>query len=226
MHVSTEPQFFIPAGWEKDQDYWIDAPNDSTDTMPHDSLPTDKKLLRDHARSLRSSLSPAEIYEKSGRICRNVLDVLDGTNPLMVYASKPPEVNTQALIERLIAQGKTVVVPIIEKDTKTLRLSYLDDPSVLQESTFRVPEPVGHELPALASDVKAVIIPMLAFDKKGNRLGYGAGYYDRFLSSHPHLTRIGLAFACQEVEEIPADATDAGMDIIVTDTSIIHCRCR
>jgi 5-formyltetrahydrofolate cyclo-ligase len=194
--------------------------------MPDDSPLTDKKILRDYARALRSSLSPAEINEKSGRICRNVLDVLDGTNPLLVYVSKPSEVNTQALIERLISQGKTVVVPIIEKDTKTLRLSYLDDPAVLQESTFHVPEPVGHELPALASDVKAVIIPMLAFDKKGNRLGYGAGYYDRFLSSHLHLRRIGLAFACQEVEEIPADATDAGMDIIVTDTSIIHCRCR
>jgi 5-formyltetrahydrofolate cyclo-ligase len=194
--------------------------------MPDYFLPTDKKLLRDHARALRSTLSPAEISEKSGHICRNVLELLDGTNPLLVYVSKPSEVNTQELIERLIAQGKTVVVPIIEKETKTLRLSYLDDPAVLQESTFRVHEPVGHELPALASDVKAVIIPMLAFDKKGNRLGYGAGYYDRFLSSHPHLTRIGLAFACQEVEEIPADATDAGMDIIVTDTSIIHCRCR
>jgi len=194
--------------------------------MPDDTPPQAKKILRDHARALRSALSPAEILEKSGCICRNLLDVLDGTNSLLVYASKPPEVNTQALIGRLIAQGKTVIVPIIEKDTKTLRLSYLDNPAVLQESTFRVPEPVGHELPAHASDVKAAVIPMLAFDKLGNRLGYGAGYYDRFLSSHPHLTRIGLAFACQELEEIPADATDAGMDIIVTDTSIIHCRCR
>ena len=186
----------------------------------------DKKLLRDHARTIRASLSPEEIEEKSGLIFRRLLEVLDGTDPLMVYASKPLEVNTKDLIGHLIAQGKTVVVPIIEKDTKTLRLSYLKDPDVLQESTFNVPEPVGHELPALASDVKAAIIPMLAFDKKGNRLGYGAGYYDRFLSSHPHLTRIGIAFSCQEVEEIPADATDASMDIIVTDTSIIRCRCR
>jgi len=194
--------------------------------MPDAHPPTDKKVLRDHARTLRASLSAAEIEEKSGLICLNVLEVLDGTNPLIVYVSKPLEVNTKDLIGHLLAQGKTVVVPIIEKDTKTLRLSYLEDPDLLHESTFNVPEPVGHELPALASDVKAVIIPMLAFDKKGNRLGYGAGYYDRFLSSHPHLTRIGIAFACQEVEEIPVDATDASMDIIVTDTGIIRCRCR
>jgi 5-formyltetrahydrofolate cyclo-ligase len=210
----------------KHQDYWIDAPNDYRETMPDTPSPTDKKLLRDHARTLRAALSKAEIEEKSGLICRHVLEVLDGTDPLMVYVSKPLEVNTKDLIGHLIAQGKTVVVPIIERDTKTLHLSYLEYPDVLQESTFHVPEPLGHELPALASDVKAVIIPMLAFDKKGNRLGYGAGYYDRFLSSHPHLTRIGIAFACQEVEEIPADATDTSMDIIVTDTSIIRCNCR
>jgi 5-formyltetrahydrofolate cyclo-ligase len=185
-----------------------------------------KKLLRDHARTVRASLSSEEIEEKSGLICRRLLEVLDGTDPLMVYASKPLEVNTKVLIGHLISQGKTVIVPIIEKDTKTLRLSYLKDPDVLQVSTFHVPEPVGCELPALASDIKAVIIPMLAFDRKGNRLGYGAGYYDRFLSSHPHLIRIGIAFSCQEVEEIPADATDASMDIIVTDNGIISCSCR
>jgi 5-formyltetrahydrofolate cyclo-ligase len=194
--------------------------------MPDGSFNHDKQLLRDRARALRSSLSPAEILEKSERICRNLMDVLDGANPLMVYVSKPMEVHTRALISHLLAQGKTVVVPIIEKDTKTLRLSYIEDPAVLSQSTFDVSEPVGHEMPAQAADVKAVIIPMLAFDKRGNRLGYGAGYYDRFLTTHPHMTRIGIAFACQELMEIPTDPTDAGMDLIVTDTGIFRCQCR
>jgi 5-formyltetrahydrofolate cyclo-ligase len=194
--------------------------------MPDGSFNHDKQLLRARARALRSSLSPAEILEKSERICHNLMDVLDGANPIMVYVSKPMEVHTRALIVQLLAQGKIVIVPIIEKDTKTLRLSYIEDPAVLSQSTFDVSEPVGHELPAQASDVKAVIIPMLAFDKRGNRLGYGAGYYDRFLTAHPHMTRIGIAFACQELMEIPADPTDAGMDMIVTDTGIIRCQCR
>ena len=194
--------------------------------MPDASLPLVKKALRDRARRMRSSLSLAQIDEKSNKICQNLGDVLNGATPVMVYVSKPLEVNTRDLITRLIAQGRKVVVPVIEKETKTLRLSYLADPSVLQESTFHVPEPLGHELPAQAEDIKAVIIPMLAFDRKGNRLGYGAGYYDRFLSAYPHLTRIGLAFSCQESDEIPADETDISMDIIVTDTGIIHCRCR
>lgn len=194
--------------------------------MPDGSFKHEKQLLRDRARALRSSLSPAEILEKSERICHTLMDVIDGQNPLMVYVSKPMEVHTRALIGQLLAQGKAVVVPIIEKETKTLRLSYIEDPAVLSRSTFDVPEPVGHELPAQASDVKAVIIPMLAFDKRGNRLGYGAGYYDRFLTAHPHMTRIGIAFACQELMEIPTDPTDAGMDLIVTDCGIIRCQCR
>jgi 5-formyltetrahydrofolate cyclo-ligase len=194
--------------------------------MPDGSFKHEKQLLRDRARALRSSLSMAEILEKSERICHNLMDVIDGQTPLMVYVSKPMEVHTRALIGQLLAQGKAVVVPIIEKETKTLRLSYIEDPAVLSRSTFDVAEPVGHELPAQASDVKAVIIPMLAFDKRGNRLGYGAGYYDRFLTTHPHMTRIGIAFACQELPEIPTDPTDAGMDLIVTDTGIIHCPCR
>lgn len=194
--------------------------------MPDGSFKHEKQLLRDRARALRSSLSPAEILEKSERICHTLMDVIDGQNPLMVYVSKPMEVHTRALIGQLLAQGKAVVVPIIEKETKTLRLSYIEDPAVLSRSTFDVAEPVGHELPAQASDVKAVIIPMLAFDKRGNRLGYGAGYYDRFLTAHPHMTRIGIAFACQELMEIPTDPTDAGMDLIVTDCGIIRCQCR
>ena len=194
--------------------------------MPDGSFKHEKQLLRDRARALRSSLSPVEILEKSERICRNLMDVLDGANPLMVYVSKPMEVHTRALIGQLLAQGKTVIVPIIEKETKTLRLSYIEDPAVLCQSTFDVSEPVGHELPAPASDVKVVIIPMLAFDKRGNRIGYGAGYYDRFLTAHPHMTRIGIAFACQELMKIPTDPTDAGMDLIVTDTGIFRCQCR
>ena len=135
-----------------------------------------KKLLRDHARTVRASLASAEVEEKSGLICRHVLEVLEGTNPLMVYGSKPLEVNTRDLIDYLITSRGRVIVPVIETDTRTLRLSYIQSPSVLVKSTFHVPEPVGNEIPAPPDEVQAVVVPMLAFDQSGNRLGYGAGY--------------------------------------------------
>jgi 5-formyltetrahydrofolate cyclo-ligase len=139
----------------------------------------------------------------------------------MVYASKPGEVDTSGLISWLLSQGTRVVVPIIEQETRSLRLSYLEDPGVLSPSTFSVPEPVGHEIPADASAVRLVIIPLIAFDRQGHRLGYGAGYYDRFLSRHPGMTKIGVAFSCQEVPRIPADENDVSLDIIVTETGVV-----
>jgi 5-formyltetrahydrofolate cyclo-ligase len=78
-----------------------------------------------------------------------------------------------------------VIVPIIERETRTLRLSYLTNPDVLITSTFNVPEPIGNEIPVSADTVEVAIIPLIAFDLHGNRLGYGAGYYDRFLTAHP-----------------------------------------
>ena len=188
--------------------------------MPDTDIQTLKKELRDHARSVRSTLSPAQIEEKSTCICRLVQKVLGDIDPVMVYVSKPLEVNTRDLIDYLIRSRGRVIVPIIEKDTRTLRLSYIRNTSVLVKSTFHVPEPVGSELPARSGEVKAVIVPMLAFDQSGNRLGYGAGYYDRFLCSLPPVKKIGLAFSCLETEYIPCDENDVKMDLVVTENGI------
>ena len=182
-----------------------------------------KKTLRADARQRRASIAPDELAQLSACICTHVLGIIDGNNPVMLYVSKAGEVETGTLIASLIERHGHVVVPIIERRTTSLRLSYLRDPSVLVESTFCVPEPIAHELPAQADDIKAVIIPLLAFDRTGNRLGYGAGYYDRFLSAHPAIPRIGLAFSCQEFAAIPGDEHDMKMDLIITENGVIRC---
>ena len=179
-----------------------------------------KAALRQQSKETRSLLSPAEIAENSRIIRQRLLDLLNGFDTVMVYASKTPEVETKDLIADLNRRGVRVVVPIIERETASLRLSYLPDPAVLVPSTFNVPEPIGHELPARPGDIEAVVIPMLAFDIEGNRLGYGAGYYDRFLCRYPRPQRIGIAFSCQRAESIPADENDVKMDCIVTETGI------
>lgn len=180
-----------------------------------------KETLRNEARRRRSLLSSVEIAEKSHRICTRLLPLLRGCGPVMVFASKPQEVDTHRLIRTLVADGVRVVVPIIEQETRTLRLSYLPDPSVLVTSTFSVPEPIGNELPARKEDLAIAVVPMLAFDHRGNRLGYGAGYYDRFLQSAPLLVTIGVAFSCLEMPAIPGDDRDVRMGIVVTENEII-----
>jgi 5-formyltetrahydrofolate cyclo-ligase len=181
-----------------------------------------KRELREQGRIRRANLAAPLHMSHSSSICRNVADLLNGTSPVMVYASKPPEVDTVPLINDLLGRKKRVVVPIIETATRGLRLSYIEDLSVLVPSTFSVPEPVGHEVPADPEDLTIAIIPLLAFDRSGNRLGYGAGYYDRFLSCNPAIEKVGVAFSCQEVDTIPADEYDVPLDAVVTEEGILR----
>jgi 5-formyltetrahydrofolate cyclo-ligase len=169
-------------------------------------------------------LSPAQIREKSAMVSRHLMNILGDFDRVMVYVSKPLEVSTYPIIGELIDRKKNVIVPVIQQETKTLRLSCLTDTACLVESTFRVMEPIGNEIPAHAEDVGVVIVPMLAFDRKGNRLGYGAGYYDRFLEENPHIFKIGLAFSCQETPALPSDSHDIRMDLIITEDEVIDCR--
>lgn len=199
-------------------------PANITNKMPELPTPHRKKILREEAKRKRSELTLRDIKEKSRKICELTLSSLNGCKTIMVYASKEPEVDTGPLISELLSRGIRVVVPIIERKTTSLRLSYLEDPCHLVESTFSVPEPIGNELPADAGDVETIVIPMLAFDTRGNRLGYGAGYYDRFLSSHSGIRRIGLAFSCQEADSLPADENDIRMDMVITEKGCIRCR--
>ncbi|HOB59884.1 MAG TPA: 5-formyltetrahydrofolate cyclo-ligase [Methanoregulaceae archaeon] len=183
-----------------------------------------KQALREQAKAIRCRLTPEEVASRSEQIEHHLRSVINGESPVLVYVSKASEVDTRGLIDRLLASGTAVVVPIIERESRTLRLSYLRDPAVLVESTFSVPEPIGSEIPARAEEIAVVVVPMIAFDRRGHRLGYGAGYYDRFLSCHPHLRKIGIAFSCLEVPEIPGDENDVAMDLIVTEEGIIETR--
>lgn len=182
-----------------------------------------KQELRQIAKEKRIAIPPAEREKMSAAICSALLDILDGCSPVLVYVSKPPEVNTGMVMTALIARTGRVIVPIIQRETTSLRLSYLEDLSVLVESTFHVPEPIGSEIPASPKEVSVAVIPVLGFDMRGNRLGYGAGYYDRFLAQYPDITRIGLAFSRQEIPVIPCDENDVKMDLIITEKGIYRC---
>ena len=181
-----------------------------------------KNRVRQAMRERREAMTPAERLEKSRRICGSVRDLVRDGETVMVYSSKDLEVNTRSLIGDLLASGNRVIVPIIVREDVSLRLSYLEDPSVLVLSTFGVPEPIGSEIPARAEDVDTIILPMLGYDREGGRLGYGAGYYDRFLARNPRIRRIGIAFSCQEAEKIPCDENDIHMNLIITEEGIVY----
>jgi 5-formyltetrahydrofolate cyclo-ligase len=181
-----------------------------------------KNRVRQAMRERREAMTSAERLEKSRKICRYVRNHIPDGETVLVYSSKELEVNTRPLLDDLLFSGNPVVVPIIVKADVSLRLSYLEDPSVLVISTFGVPEPIGSEIPAGPGDVDTIILPMLGFDRHGRRLGYGAGYYDRFLARNPRIRRIGIAFACQEADEIPCDENDIHMNLVITEDGIVY----
>lgn len=187
-----------------------------------DSLREQKENVRKILRQKKEALLPEDRLEKSQRICRHIMEIIRDGETVMVFTSKEKEVNTRPLIMALFGKGNPVVVPIIVKEDVSLRLSYLRDFSALVPSTFGVPEPIGSEIPALAEDIDTIILPMLGFDRAGGRIGYGAGYYDRFLSKNPGLRKVGIAFACQEVGSIPVDENDIRVDAVLTEDGIVY----
>jgi len=181
-----------------------------------------KKSIRQILRQRKDSMNPDDRLEKSKMICRHLLKQIRDGETVMIYTSKEKEVNTVSLITTLLKRGNPVIVPVIVKEDISLRLSYLQDLSSLVPSTFGVPEPIGSEIPATGDDVDTIILPMHGFDRTGGRIGYGAGYYDRFLAKNPNLRKIGIAFSCQEYENLPVDENDIPMDYIITEEGIVY----
>lgn len=181
-----------------------------------------KSRTRQALRERKDAMTPEERREKSLRACAHIAERIRDGETVMVYSSKEKEVNTGPLIAVLLERGNPVVVPIIVKEDVSLRLSYLEDVGVLVPSTFGVPEPIGSEIPATGEEVDTIILPMLGFDRRGGRIGYGAGYYDRFLERNRHLRKIGVAFARQECEDLPVDENDIPMDLIITEDGVVY----
>lgn len=181
-----------------------------------------KSRIRQILRERKDSMTPEERLEKSWRICGHLAKHIREGETVMIYSSKEKEVNTGTLIASLLERGNPVVVPIIVKEDVSLRLSYLRDVSDLVPSTFGVPEPIGSEIPATGDEVDTIILPMHGFDRSGGRIGYGAGYYDRFMAKNRHLRKIGVAFACQECEDLPVDENDILMDCIITEDGVVY----
>jgi 5-formyltetrahydrofolate cyclo-ligase len=135
------------------------------------------------------------------------------------YVALPYEVQTWGLIEDMLSRGKRVVVPVMRPRTKSLRLSEVRDPAAeLTRRVFGVREPAPSALrPVALADVDLVLVPALAFDRRGHRLGHGHGYFDRFLARVPKtIPTVGLAFRFQLLDRLPTAAHDHALQAIVT----------
>ncbi len=191
-----------------------------------------KKNVREKKIKLRDSLTPEELLIKSGEILHkiNTMEEIKLSKNIFIYVNFRSEVFTDGLIEIFLSQKKNVFVPltlVVEKRMAAIQIS--DIKVDLVPGYCGILEPrkeLTENVKDTSKNIDCVIVPGTVFDEKGGRLGYGGGYYDRFLSVIPEAKRIGLAFELQIVKEAPLQKHDEILDYIVTEERIIKGRNR
>jgi len=185
----------------------------------------DKNALRELMKKRRDSLTSSDVKDRSLKIFSNVLSLPAFFSADVVHSyvsSKNNEADTHDLIRWLLKEKKRVVVPIVDMKLKSMRHSEIFSLSELAVSSHGIFEPKMERI-VRASEIEVVLVPAVAVDRRGFRIGFGGGFYDRFLHDM-QLPTIALAYDFQVVESVPNENHDHPVSFIVTDTEIIRCR--
>jgi 5-formyltetrahydrofolate cyclo-ligase len=180
-----------------------------------------KAALRQEMMMRRDQLTDRERRSAAIRAQILAMPAYAAARSIHCYLAMRSEVDTRALIGDAFTRGKQVVVPVVVPKAADLSHAWLAslDAGDLVAGHFGTFNPRDIR-PALPGDWDLTIVPMLAFDRRGYRLGYGKGYYDRLLGATPMPT-IGVAFAAQEVDTLPIEPYDVPLDCIVTEDEVI-----
>lgn len=167
----------------------------------------DKKALRKEIRSKKLLLSKEQIYDASLRLAELFFTTEQYKNANTIYGYMPynQEVRTELILERALADGKLVAVPKVYGDE--MRFIYINDFNGLALSEMGIPEPIA-DGPIAMDKTALVLMPGLAFDNQGHRVGYGGGFYDKFLANEPGHPTIALCYDFQIFPELATDAFD------------------
>ena len=180
------------------------------------TMPIPKERLRTRIAALRRELTEDRVREDSQRVTDHVLAMaeIDGANRVGAYMALPYEVQLGGVIVSLWDSGKRVCVPAYHPGAKEYRFAWLDSDTPTEPRIFDVLEPTNPDWVNPGS-LDVMIVPGVAFDRAGNRLGHGGGWYDRLL--HHYLGfRIGVAFGFQLLESVPTDHHDVGVHAVIT----------
>lgn len=182
-----------------------------------------KKKLRNSIKSKLSELSLPQYEDESYLIAQQLFqtDEWVSASTVAVTVSKAPEVDTFQIIRKGWEQGKRIAVPKCEPKSRQLDFRVLKRFSDLESVYYGLLEPIVTETVSVSTDdIDLVVVPGLAFSKSGYRLGFGGGYYDRFLANYQGNT-ISLAFKDQMVSEIPIESHDIPVSKIISSEGVI-----
>lgn len=187
----------------------------------------DSRTLRKETLSRRDSLSISEQQSHSARIMERVVNLqqFKSASIICMYVDFRSEVKTRPLIQHILQAGKTLVLPVtLVREKDLLVVSITDPENELAPGYCSIPEPIVaiREKQVVSPDtLDMIFLPGSVFDEQGGRMGYGGGYYDRFVSMKaPQAYRVGLCYELQMVQQAPLQAHDEGMDCIVTEENI------
>ncbi len=175
----------------------------------------DKKELRRQIRSLKKNYTPEQLKEQSEMIMKQLeaYPPFRKAQTVMLYAALPDEVQTAPFIEAW-RHTKKIVLPTVKGDD--IVPVELTDDCGMKEGGFHIMEP---ENVPYKGTFDLIVVPGMAFDKEGHRLGRGKGYYDRFLAKYPDVATVGVCFGFQFLGSIPTEPHDRNMDRVLTGQS-------
>ena len=189
-------------------------------------LDEEKRRIRRDVLALRNVIPQVELEAMSRSICRRFsgLPVLRDCQAVMIFMSFGSEVDTDYIIEELWQQGKKVFVPLCRPATRAMEIYPITSFTDVVPGYFGIREPKQDLRPPVAKDtIDMVVVPAVAFDRRGFRVGYGGGYYDRFLAGLAVPT-LGLAFSCQLIPEAPVGEYDLAVQGIITEQEFIKTK--
>ncbi|MBC8457620.1 MAG: 5-formyltetrahydrofolate cyclo-ligase [Deltaproteobacteria bacterium] len=190
---------------------------------------TSKAYLRTEARRRRDALSPQEIEVKSTASTDSILQIIESRRfyTVMLYLNMGSEVRTIPLMHKLLAADKIVLAPVMEPAVRKSHPYRIINPSTdIAPSKYGMLQPLRNRCQRFRPEsIDLVAVPALAFDIKGYRIGYGGGYYDRFLQRCSQALWMGLAYEMQIIPDACPAEWDVPVHQIVTEERIINCYC-
>ena len=182
-----------------------------------------KAELRQSALKARHSIPRHAAASLSESVKSRVLSLSAFSKARVVacYVSKDDEVQTSAIIKAALSMGKRVIVPRVDPSSTELQFREIRSLSELSPGHFHImePSPTSEELPLSSADI--VLVPVVAWDEQGHRIGYGKGYFDRALKSKEGAFAVGLAFESQRYDWIPQTPSDSSLEMVVTEKRTI-----
>ena len=174
----------------------------------------DKKELRAQIRALKRAMTEEQIVQASARLGELFAETEQYKQAKTIYGYLPynQEVRTVPMLERALRDGKKVAVPKCYGDE--MRFIYMDDLSKVELGYANIPEPIA-DGPVADDPTALVLMPGLAFTEEGNRMGYGGGFYDKFLAAEPNHPTVALCYDFQMVDYIPTDDYDIPVDRVL-----------